>query len=347
MFKKWTKTLAAWEPRVLSQTGKSIERRRIDQTIADAFDFLKPEGIFVDVIGPISEATPNGPGLRYLREPPKDDGLMLGVKQGKARGAFSASHTINGHSISFRLRYGNVRFMMTGDMNQEAMERMRLALPDVSLRSEILKAPHHGSADFDMGFLQNVGPVVSLILIRRRKRGQGIYSPACNLDGGARQSVAQHAIDHFLHRTCGVFKVMDMSTQLEAKPPARNPKPFLRSSGPISALRISVPMANACWRSHIRASRGQMKPIALPSHRPAISFLQRASPNRACPQSSVPAVHRTAWVVARGGRGGAFGPDTLVRNAGRNTGSPGSRPARRNGNRARRDVPTAICRSCR
>jgi beta-lactamase superfamily II metal-dependent hydrolase len=61
------------------------------------------------------------------------------------------------------LRYRNTNFMFTGDMNQQSMQRLREANPDSKLRSEILKCPHHGSADFDMGFLRDVGPVVSMI----------------------------------------------------------------------------------------------------------------------------------------------------------------------------------------
>lgn len=162
-FAEWTDTLAAWEPRVQAATGKAIERRRIDQHATDAFDFLADEAITVDVLGPITHPTAAGPGLEYLGTPPHDADLMNGLKPTARRGAPSASHTINGHSIGFRLRYGNVRFMMTGDMNQQAMERMRQALPDAALRAEILKTPHHGSADFDLEFLREVGPVVSLI----------------------------------------------------------------------------------------------------------------------------------------------------------------------------------------
>lgn len=48
-------------------------------------------------------------------------------------------------------------------MNQEAGQRLRQAKPNTAIRSEILKAPHHGSADFDMEFLKEVAAVVSLI----------------------------------------------------------------------------------------------------------------------------------------------------------------------------------------
>jgi hypothetical protein len=59
-----------------------------------------------------------------------------------------------------------VRFNLTGDLNQEAMELMRENLglddnPDV-LEAEIVKAPHHGSHDFDFKALKAMRPVVAL-----------------------------------------------------------------------------------------------------------------------------------------------------------------------------------------
>ncbi len=101
--------------------------------------------------------------LRFLRNPPDDANLMVGDRAEPDTGSYSASHTINGHSINFRLRYRNINFMFTCDMNQQSMQRLREANPDSKLRSEILKCPHHGSADFDMSFLQDVCPVVSMI----------------------------------------------------------------------------------------------------------------------------------------------------------------------------------------
>ena len=162
-FNRWIATLAEWDQRLQARSGQSIERRRIDQHSTDAFDFLADEEITVEVIGPISEPTDDGPGLRFLAEPPDDASLMLGTAPSDEPSTPSASHTINGHSIAFRLRYGNVRFLLTGDLNQAASQRLREALPDTAIRCEILKAPHHGSADFDMEFLKEAGPVVSLI----------------------------------------------------------------------------------------------------------------------------------------------------------------------------------------
>ena len=161
-FSTWAKTLKAWEPRVLAATGQPIEKRRLDHTTQGAFDFLVDE-LEVELLGPITEIVDGQTALPFLRDPPEDANLMLGTVPTRSKGSFSASHTINGHSINFRLRYGNVRFMFTGDMNQEAGQRLRQAKPNTAIRSEILKAPHHGSADFDMEFLKEVAPVVSLI----------------------------------------------------------------------------------------------------------------------------------------------------------------------------------------
>jgi len=162
-FEQWVATLEAWKPRVQQATGDAMLVRRLDHTTTDAFDFLHDEDIEVELLGPITEPTVAGPGLAFLRDPPDDAGLLLGLQPTARQGGYSASHTINGHSISFRLRFGNVRFLLTGDLNQESMQRLREALPDTSLQAEILKTPHHGAADFDYSFLEDVSPVVSLI----------------------------------------------------------------------------------------------------------------------------------------------------------------------------------------
>jgi hypothetical protein len=75
----------------------------------------------------------------------------------------SASHTINGHSIALRLSFGNVRFSLTGDLNREAMALMRQRLPLAAFEAEIVKAPHHGSHDFDFSALAHTRPVVTIV----------------------------------------------------------------------------------------------------------------------------------------------------------------------------------------
>jgi beta-lactamase superfamily II metal-dependent hydrolase len=126
------------------------EIRRIAKGDDDAFDAFRPD-IDVQVLGPITDQIDGGDALAYLRN------------QG---GSVSASHTINGHSVVLRMVYKNVSFLLGGDLNVDSERRLRLAVeadPSRTLRSEVLKVPHHGSHDFEQAFLDAVNPVVSVV----------------------------------------------------------------------------------------------------------------------------------------------------------------------------------------
>ncbi|MEX5360143.1 hypothetical protein, partial [Klebsiella pneumoniae] len=78
---------------------------------------------------------------------------------------YSASHTINGHSVVFRLAYGGFSYLFCGDLNDEAgrtLARQHDA-GQVNLRSEVFKVPHHGSADFSGALFKRVSPVVNVV----------------------------------------------------------------------------------------------------------------------------------------------------------------------------------------
>jgi len=213
-FKAWVKTLAAWDTRTLAVTGQNIERRRIDHLSSDAFDFLNDEEVRVELLGPIVENTPAGPGFPFLRQPPEDASLMLGTVS-PTNASWSESHTINGHSIAFRLRYKNVRFVMTGDMNQEAGARLRTALPNAPLRAEILKAPHHGAADFDMEFMKEVGAVVSLISSGDESAAKEYIHPRATLMAALGKASRTTPAIIFVTELAAFFKMRGPSTDDE------------------------------------------------------------------------------------------------------------------------------------
>jgi hypothetical protein len=77
----------------------------------------------------------------------------------------SASHTINGHSIVFRLVYGGFSYLFSGDLNDEASRflAMEHGAGRLNLKSDVFKVPHHGSADFSGKFIQCVEPIVSVV----------------------------------------------------------------------------------------------------------------------------------------------------------------------------------------
>jgi beta-lactamase superfamily II metal-dependent hydrolase len=164
-FKNWKKALTAWQKR------KEISFRRLSFGDDDAFDFLEEdaleEPLDVSVLGPIPTSKGGVTGLKFLGNPPK--GPRIGHEslelEDEVFGGFSASHTINGHSIVFKLHYGGFNFLFCGDLNDEssrALGRLHQA-SEINLRSEVFKVPHHGSADFSGAFLQMTSPLVSVV----------------------------------------------------------------------------------------------------------------------------------------------------------------------------------------
>ena len=64
-----------------------------------------------------------------------------------------------------RLSYGGFSFLFSGDLNDEASRTLAREhnRGNLNLRSEVLKVPHHGSADFSGAFIQAVSPIVSVV----------------------------------------------------------------------------------------------------------------------------------------------------------------------------------------
>jgi len=160
-FQKWQDALKAFS------TRGPIAFRRLEVGDDDAFEFLADDGITVQVFGPIPTRIGSVEGLKFLGNPPK--GPRIGQESLNVSGVgfsgHSASHTINGHSVIFRLSYGSFNFLFTGDLNDEAGQALARAhnRGDLSLQAEVFKVPHHGSADFSGAFIQAVSPVVSVV----------------------------------------------------------------------------------------------------------------------------------------------------------------------------------------
>jgi beta-lactamase superfamily II metal-dependent hydrolase len=156
-FKRWKQALLHWARR------GPIEIRRLQRGDDQAFDFLAGESVAVQVLGPLTEQIRGQTGLRFLGEPLRRFGHR---PSGRRRfGAPSASHTINGHSIVLRVTFGSWNLLFAGDLNEQAEETLAADhdARAIDLRSEVLKVPHHGSADYLPDFLRAVAPIVSVV----------------------------------------------------------------------------------------------------------------------------------------------------------------------------------------
>jgi beta-lactamase superfamily II metal-dependent hydrolase len=160
-FKKWKEALREYNKR------DKIEFRRLQFGDNDAFAFFNEGDLQIEVLGPLVTEVAGKPALRFLGDPPKGprvghESVSLDEEDFKGH---SASHTINGHSIVFRLVYGGFSYLFTGDLNDEASRFLTREhnAGHLNLMSEVFKVPHHGSADFSGAMFQAVSPVVSIV----------------------------------------------------------------------------------------------------------------------------------------------------------------------------------------
>jgi hypothetical protein len=207
-FKRWREALDAW-----SQRGP-IDVRRLERGDDSAFGFLRDEGIAVRVLGPVTEKAGERRALPFLVAP-----RSLSAGGETEAGAPSASHTINGHSIVLLVTYGDVRLLLAGDLNEES-ERKLVADHDrgtLSLTAEVLKVPHHGSADYSPAFLERVAPVVSVVSSGDEHEAKEHVHPRATLLGAlgrfARPAVAEPVI--FVTELAAFFKYRGTAQQFE------------------------------------------------------------------------------------------------------------------------------------
>ena len=162
-YDRWCESLDHWEqhgPIALHRVAFGMDPHQL-------FDFLHEEGVMIELQGPFTSMVTDPdnqvpvPGLPYFNRPKKS--AVLHLEEGPSDSSPSASHTINGHSISFRMTFGNIRFAFTGDHNKDSMEKMLEKVGEDNMEAEIVKAPHHGSHEFDFRALKAMRPIVALI----------------------------------------------------------------------------------------------------------------------------------------------------------------------------------------
>ena len=74
------------------------------------------------------------------------------------------AHTINGHSVVLRVTYGDIKFLLSGDLNIEGSKHL-LARADLAQKMDghVFKCPHHGSHEFHYPLLEAIRPQISTI----------------------------------------------------------------------------------------------------------------------------------------------------------------------------------------
>ena len=95
-------------------------------------------------------------GPKIVKNPTTDEPMLKWFDSG--------SKTVNGNSVVMKLTYDKISFLFCGDMNEKGGDY--LASDPIlahKLDSLILKAPHHGSHDYSLSWLQAVNPQISVV----------------------------------------------------------------------------------------------------------------------------------------------------------------------------------------
>lgn len=209
-FQEWVEAINHWKKH------GPIDIKRLETGDDDEFSFLKDENIIVNVLAPKTYKIDGQDALPLLKNPPtllprSDYSDEENEKQTKS---YSASHTINGHSLVLKIQYGNVKILLTGDLNDESEKELSKYVSEnnLNLQSEIFKVPHHGSHDFSSGFLRDVSPVVSIISSGDENEKAEHIHPRASLVGslGRNSAVVDPLI--FITELVAFFKVMDFVT---------------------------------------------------------------------------------------------------------------------------------------
>ena len=183
-FRMWKETLADYGQRAVA-AGRPFTIERLERGIAGKFPSFDAENIDVDVLAPITEVVPTAggpkPALPFLGEPKVQVSGVMGASSSP-----SASHTVNGQSVVLRLTYGKCRILFTGDLNNEAEQTLIAAdaAGVSSLESDVLKVPHHGSADFSKDFLKATGALISVVSSGDESARKEYIHPRATLVGG-------------------------------------------------------------------------------------------------------------------------------------------------------------------
>jgi beta-lactamase superfamily II metal-dependent hydrolase len=215
-FRGWKKALGVWRER------GPIEFRRLAQGDDDAFAFLADEGITVSVLGPILTEANGVKGLRFLGTPRPGPPVGPADEAGHEFTGLNAGHTINGHSIVLRMQFGGWRFLFAGDLNAEAEQSLTAAhnRGEIDLRSEVFKAPHHGSADFSHSFLRSVSPVLAVVSSGDENARKEYIHPRATLMGALGMHSRQTAAVVFVTEMVAFFEEVGWAKPTEGDGPS-------------------------------------------------------------------------------------------------------------------------------
>lgn len=143
-------TYGAWLRDLADLEGDGVASlQRVHSGSGELPGFDAGAGVRVRVLGPVEERWRGRPALRYIDATGKK--AMAGP-----------SLTRNGLSVILRIDIGDVRLLLTGDLNFRSQALLLSHVPATEFKCHVAKACHHGSEDVSSTFLQAMAPTATL-----------------------------------------------------------------------------------------------------------------------------------------------------------------------------------------
>ena len=123
--------------------GRLADFKRLDHLSTILPKQINGKTFEIEVLGPVSSQITRGLAFQYFGD---------------------EAHTINGHSLVLKLRYGRRSFLFGGDLNIPAEDHLLLHYADNNpFEVDIAKSCHHGASEFTTAFMAKVNPLATVI----------------------------------------------------------------------------------------------------------------------------------------------------------------------------------------
>ncbi|MCQ4139973.1 MBL fold metallo-hydrolase [Chryseobacterium sp. EO14] len=125
------------------QQGRLKNFMRLDHTKTIPGKLINNKEFSIDVLGPVLSQTDEGFAFKYFKD---------------------EAHTINGHSLVLKLKFGDRTFLFGGDLNIPAenhlLEHYQANNP---FEADVAKSCHHGASEFTTEFMAQINPFATVI----------------------------------------------------------------------------------------------------------------------------------------------------------------------------------------
>ncbi|MFH0761952.1 MAG: hypothetical protein V2A67_10665 [Bacteroidota bacterium] len=123
--------------------GRLENFKRIDHNTTLPPKTINNKQFEIEILGPVSSMISKGLAFKYF-----DD----------------ESHTINGHSLVLKLKYGQKSFLFGGDLNIPSEQHLLSYYEgQKAFEADVAKSCHHGASEFTADFMADVNPFATVI----------------------------------------------------------------------------------------------------------------------------------------------------------------------------------------